>query len=132
MNACETAVQVKFWGIPIAYGATDERSVAIYNLDRHPLSVTLKGVVIGMVAKVAFNYASTVPSWQPITNAIVLGVESLPYVSDACKVIGTENVITTALCAAGATYKLAQDFVTPHPFYNRSLFANLKILVFGY
>lgn len=131
MSACEAAVQVKFWGIPIAYGATDERSVAIYNLDRHPLSVSLKGVAIGMLAKLAFSYATTVPSCQPITQAIVLGAESLPFVSDACKTIGTENVITTALCLAGVTYKLVQDFATPHPFYGRSLLANLKILLSG-
>jgi hypothetical protein len=131
MGACESAVQVQFWGVPIAFGATNERSVAVYNLDRHPLSVSLKGFAIGVLAKMAFNYASTVPSCQPITNAIVLGVESLPFVSEACKAIGTENVITAALCAAGAAYKLAEDYRTPHPFYNRSLFANLKILVFG-
>lgn len=104
--ACETAVQVKFWGIPIAFGASNPRVQAIYNLDQHPLSLTMKGAAIGLL----FKAACAIPSCQPITEAIGRAVESLPYVSDACEIVGTDTVIAVALGTASAAYKLLEGY----------------------
>lgn len=131
--ASETAIQVTFWGIPIPFGATSPRGPAIYNLDQHPLSVTMKGVAIGLLFKMAFNYASAIPSCRPITDVLVRAVESLPYVSDACDIVGTDKVISVALCTAGAAYKLMESYKNNRGYFrgDTSLITNVITVITG-